>query len=232
MFKGDCWRPRPFSLKTTFGWRAPPGDSKLSGALVFSATPICAIPTDGQAATGWGRRVRMCPGARQKAADGRKGGGGIRKRVRGVSAAVGPLAGMVLRFGVAGSAAKQGEGTLTLICRGRMASRPKVSPKRRYHGSPLARGGGLSEGMGKSPSLRRAGRKMADRIQARAIRRCGELLKTFNSPGGRPQKTNDGTVIGYSQRQAASSAGMSRDQQRQAVRVATREPSAARSREP
>src|SRR4249920_1073731 len=38
-------------------------------------------------------------------------------------------------------------------------------------------------------------RKMADRIQARAIRRCGELLKQVPaSAGGRPSETREGTL--------------------------------------
>ncbi len=63
-------------------------------------------------------------------------------------------------------------------------------------------------------------RKQADRIQARAIRRCGELLKTFNTgpQGGRP-KNDDGTDT-VSQRQAASDAGLSERQRVTAVRVA------------
>jgi hypothetical protein len=59
----------------------------------------------------------------------------------------------------------------------------------------------------------------ATRISARAIRRCGELLKTFQSTGGRPQKTTVGTH-GSSQREAADKAGMSEHQELQAVRVA------------
>jgi hypothetical protein len=55
-------------------------------------------------------------------------------------------------------------------------------------------------------------RKMADRIQARAIRRCGELLKLFDGRGGDRTK-NDGTVnFAVSQRQAADDAGMSERQ--------------------
>jgi hypothetical protein len=60
---------------------------------------------------------------------------------------------------------------------------------------------------------------MADRIQARAIRRCGELLKTFNSPGARTDQPSDGAVI-RSQREAADQAGMSDRQRVTAVRVA------------
>lgn len=65
-------------------------------------------------------------------------------------------------------------------------------------------------------------RKHADRIQARAIRRCGELLKQFESKGGRPSETSKATLTSFpqSQREAAESAGMSLHQQRTAVRVA------------
>jgi hypothetical protein len=59
-------------------------------------------------------------------------------------------------------------------------------------------------------------RKYADRIQARAVRRCGELLKTFNNERAR-------TDLGKGDRTqttAARDAGMSRHQQITAVRVA------------
>lgn len=61
-------------------------------------------------------------------------------------------------------------------------------------------------------------RKQADRIQARAIRRCGELLKQFDGRG-RPSinSIGDGTI---SQREAAEQAGLSKRQQVTAVRVA------------
>lgn len=62
-------------------------------------------------------------------------------------------------------------------------------------------------------------RKLADRIQARAVRRCGELLKTFDARG-RPSEKNDGAVTNISQRDAASSAGISERQRVTAVRVA------------
>lgn len=61
-------------------------------------------------------------------------------------------------------------------------------------------------------------RKQADRIQARAIRRCGELLKQFDGRG-RPTENNEGAHT-ISQREAAAEAGMSRHQQSTAVRVA------------
>lgn len=64
-------------------------------------------------------------------------------------------------------------------------------------------------------------RQLADRIQARAIRRCGELLRAFHSEGGRPSKTSTGTDTSFpsSQREAASQAGMSKRQEVTAVRV-------------
>lgn len=61
-------------------------------------------------------------------------------------------------------------------------------------------------------------RKHADRIQARAVRRCGELLKQFDGRG-RPPENNDGAVI-ISQRQVADDAGLSERQRVTAVRVA------------
>jgi hypothetical protein len=63
----------------------------------------------------------------------------------------------------------------------------------------------------------------ATRIQARAVRRCGELLKTFqqNKGGDRKspnQRAGDHPLI--SQREAAAGAGLSVHQEKQAVRVA------------
>ena len=52
-------------------------------------------------------------------------------------------------------------------------------------------------------------RKHADRIQARAVRRCGELLKTYNSPGARTDQLSEGAHIRLTQRQAVSDAGIS-----------------------
>jgi len=64
-------------------------------------------------------------------------------------------------------------------------------------------------------------RKMADRIQARAIRRCGELLKTFDARDGRNLPKTDGAdSFSTSQKQAARDAGLSERQQVTAVRVA------------
>lgn len=60
--------------------------------------------------------------------------------------------------------------------------------------------------------------RQADRVQARAIRRCGELLKQFDGRG-RPSENSDGAVS-ISQKQAARDAGISERQQVTAVRVA------------
>ncbi|HEV8449319.1 MAG TPA: hypothetical protein VGQ44_21020 [Gemmatimonadaceae bacterium] len=62
--------------------------------------------------------------------------------------------------------------------------------------------------------------RLATRISSRAIRRAGELLKTFQSAGGRPPKTTNGADGSYSQRKAADDAGMSERQELTAVRVA------------
>jgi hypothetical protein len=53
----------------------------------------------------------------------------------------------------------------------------------------------------------------AERIQARAIQRCGELLRAIKRPeqGGRPSK-NGGSAAPVSRAQAARDAGLSRDQ--------------------
>ncbi len=59
-------------------------------------------------------------------------------------------------------------------------------------------------------------RKMADRIQARAIRRCGELLKQVKpSVGGQPTHRGGST----SRSKAARDAGLSKDQKVTALRV-------------
>lgn len=62
---------------------------------------------------------------------------------------------------------------------------------------------------------------MADRIQARAIRRCGELLKQVEADkGGRPSKTPDAADIGFSRSSVAKDAGLSERQKVTALRVA------------
>ena len=63
-------------------------------------------------------------------------------------------------------------------------------------------------------------RKHADRIQARAVRRAGEMLKTFNSQGARNDTLPDGAVH-KSQYEAGHSAGMGERQIKTAVRVAS-----------
>ena len=62
-------------------------------------------------------------------------------------------------------------------------------------------------------------RKLADRIQSRAVRCCGDLLKVYRAPGTRTDKPNTGTVA-RSQKEAATEAGMSQRQRETAVSVA------------
>lgn len=61
-------------------------------------------------------------------------------------------------------------------------------------------------------------RQMADRIQARAVRRAGELLKQVDGRG-RPSGNKDGTVP-ISQRLLAQQAGLGERQRKTAVNVA------------
>lgn len=65
-------------------------------------------------------------------------------------------------------------------------------------------------------------RRMADRIQARAIRRCGELLNQIKADvGGRPPKeTGPGAQTSFTRTDAAREAGLTRHQHHTAVRVA------------
>jgi hypothetical protein len=60
-------------------------------------------------------------------------------------------------------------------------------------------------------------RKLADRIQARAVRRCGELLKQYDGRG-RPAENNMG-VHTISRADAAKDAGLSKHKVDTAVRV-------------
>lgn len=63
-------------------------------------------------------------------------------------------------------------------------------------------------------------RKMADRIQARAIRRCGELLKQIPAaPGKRTDLQPSNAAVTRSE--AASDAGLSKRQKDTALRVAS-----------
>jgi len=65
-------------------------------------------------------------------------------------------------------------------------------------------------------------RKMADRIQARAIRRCGELLKQIEPKHtGRPPENGEGALPNISRKQAATDAGLSTWQHKTALRVAS-----------
>ena len=61
--------------------------------------------------------------------------------------------------------------------------------------------------------------KMAVRIQARAVRRVGELLGQFKSPGARTDQPGDGDVP-RSQQQAADDAGIGERQRKKAASVA------------
>jgi hypothetical protein len=63
-------------------------------------------------------------------------------------------------------------------------------------------------------------RKLADRIQARAVRRCGELLKQFDGRQGQNLPGAKSDVAAPTQREAAEAAGLSKRQQVTAVRVA------------
>jgi hypothetical protein len=62
-------------------------------------------------------------------------------------------------------------------------------------------------------------RTMADRIQARAVRRMGELYKTFNAQGQRTDQLKEGALQKLTQKEVAESAGISEHQAKQAVRV-------------
>lgn len=61
-------------------------------------------------------------------------------------------------------------------------------------------------------------RKHAERIQARATRRCGELLKQFDGKGNNQHST--GTDTKLSQKAIAASVGISKRQKDTAVRIA------------
>ena len=60
---------------------------------------------------------------------------------------------------------------------------------------------------------------MADRIQARAVRRCGELLKAIRPATGAHRKSDAADIL--SRKQAATDAGMSERQRVTALRVAS-----------
>jgi len=62
--------------------------------------------------------------------------------------------------------------------------------------------------------------ELAVRIQSRAIRRCGELLETYNKGVGAPPKNGIGGDTIPTQREAAEQAGLSKRQEVTAARVA------------
>ncbi|MCB1719139.1 MAG: hypothetical protein KDK05_28730, partial [Candidatus Competibacteraceae bacterium] len=62
-------------------------------------------------------------------------------------------------------------------------------------------------------------RKMADRIQARAIRRCGELLKQIEPGKNRHDSSREGDLP-PNRKLAAEQAGLSEHQRKTALRVA------------
>jgi hypothetical protein len=62
-------------------------------------------------------------------------------------------------------------------------------------------------------------RQLADRIQASAVRRMGELLKQFDGRPDNAVKQKEGTLL-LTQAQVAENAGISEHQRKQAVRVA------------
>ena len=73
-------------------------------------------------------------------------------------------------------------------------------------------------------------RKMADRIQARAIRRCGELLKQVESGQGKTNQytvLHDGADTKQTRTEAARDAGLSERQKVTALRVANVPPIAS-----
>jgi len=63
-------------------------------------------------------------------------------------------------------------------------------------------------------------RKHADRIQARAIRRCGELLKQIAPARGANQNIQEGARPNVTRESAATDAGLSEHQRKTALRVA------------
>jgi hypothetical protein len=63
-------------------------------------------------------------------------------------------------------------------------------------------------------------RKMADRIQARAIRRCGELLQQIRAgQGARDGKREEGTLPPLTRTRVATDAGLSEHRRKTAIRV-------------
>src|SRR5437879_235837 len=58
-------------------------------------------------------------------------------------------------------------------------------------------------------------RQLADRIQARAVRRMGELLKEYDARPDNAVKQKEGTLPLISQKQAADATGISEHQRKQ-----------------
>jgi hypothetical protein len=61
-------------------------------------------------------------------------------------------------------------------------------------------------------------RRQPDRIQARAIQRCGELLKQFDAQGKRTDKLAEGNHHKLTKKEVATQAGLSEHQTKQAAR--------------
>ncbi len=64
---------------------------------------------------------------------------------------------------------------------------------------------------------------MADRIQARAIRRCGELLRQIQPARGANQNIREGDHPKVTRESVADAAGLSEHQRKTALRVAAEE---------
>jgi len=63
--------------------------------------------------------------------------------------------------------------------------------------------------------------RRARRIQARALRRAGELLAQIESAAGRPPtEIQEGALLNFGRTEAAREAGLSEHQQKQAIRIA------------
>jgi hypothetical protein len=73
---------------------------------------------------------------------------------------------------------------------------------------------------------------MADRIQARAIRRCGVLLKEIEPARGANQNIRGDTPPKVTRTQVARDAGLSDDQRKTALRVASVPEAAFENRRP
>jgi hypothetical protein len=66
--------------------------------------------------------------------------------------------------------------------------------------------------------------RYADRIKARAITRCGELLKAIQPANGANQNIKEGALPNVTREQAAADAGLSEHQRKTALRVANVDP--------